>query len=112
MLIVNPLGPIIQKHYACALTKLIPRGSRFKGSACVRECNQLEDARGVSGKFSNDFPVLKEVGLRKKNGFQRMSATGERDTLDDTQVSLVFCVYSASPWAARVQSLSYGSGKV
>ena len=41
-----------------------------------------------------------------------MSATGERDTLDDTQVSLVFCVYSASPWAARVQSLSYGSGKV
>lgn len=108
----NPLGPIIQKHYACALTKLIPRGSRFKGSACVRECNQLEDARGVSGKFSNDFPVLKEVELREKNGFQRMSATGERDTLDNTQVSLVFCVYSASPWAARVQFLSYGSGKV
>ena len=26
-------------------------------------------------------------------------ATRERDTLDNTQVSLVFCVYSASPWA-------------
>lgn len=108
---INPFGPIIQKHYACALTKLIPRGSRFTRSACVRECNQHKDARDVSRKFSSDFPVLKEVDLRKKNGFQRVSTTGERDTLDNTQVSLVFCVYSASPWAAKAESLPYGSGK-
>jgi len=49
--------------------------------------------------------------LPKKNGFQHVSATGERDTLDNTQVSLAFCVYSASPWAARAESISYGSGK-
>ena len=42
---------------------------------------------------------LGSVELRKRNSFQRMSATRERDTLDNTQVSLVFCVYSASPWA-------------
>jgi len=108
---INPFGPIINKYCACALTKLIPRGSRFTGSVCVRECNQHENARDVSRKIPSDFWLLKEVELPKKNGFQRVSATGERDMLDSTQVSLAFCVYIASPWAARAESISYGGGK-
>jgi len=51
----NPFGPIMNKYCACALTKLIPRGSRFTGSVCVRECNQHENARDVSRKIPSDF---------------------------------------------------------
>ena len=110
-MLLNPFGPIIQKFHACALTKLIPRGSRFNGSVCVRGCSLLEDARDVSRKLSSDWRVLQIVEKREKNVFQRVSATGERDTLANTEVSLVFCVYSASPWAVRHKSISCVTSK-
>ena len=70
-----------------------------------------EDARDVSRKLSSDWRVLQIVEKREKNVFQRVSATGERDTLANTEVSLVFCVYSASPWAVRHKSISCVTSK-
>ena len=79
---------------------------------CVRECSQHKDARDVSRKLWSDSKVLQIVEKREKNVFQRVSATGEHDALANTEVSLVFCVYSTSPWAVRHESISCVSSKV
>ena len=79
---------------------------------CV--CSRVEPVGRRSGHFkilSSDWRVLQIIEKWKKNVFQWVSATGEYDTLANTEVSLVFCVYSASPWAVRHKSISCVTSK-